>query len=62
MRGCVIQSGVERPSEYQFERGCLEPLAGHSVEPTSSGSPARGWLWIIVVTIVLAVILIGVMR
>ena len=33
-----------------------------SVEPTSSGSPARGWLWIIVVTVVLVVILIGVMR
>ena len=31
MRGCVIQSGVERPSEYQFERGSLGPLAGHSV-------------------------------
>src|ERR1039458_8347841 len=31
MRGCVIQSGVERPSEYQFERGCLGPLAGHGV-------------------------------
>ena len=31
MRGCDIQSGVESPSEYQFKRGCLGPLAGHSV-------------------------------
>ncbi len=33
-----------------------------SVEPMSSGSHARGWLWIIVVTVVFVVILIGVMR
>jgi Protein of unknown function (DUF4236) len=32
-----------------------------SVEPTSSGSTARGWLWIIVVTVVLVAILIGVL-
>jgi hypothetical protein len=32
MRGCVIQSGVERPSEYWFERGCLGLLTGHGVD------------------------------
>lgn len=32
MRGCVIQSGVERPSEYWFERGCLGVLTGHGVD------------------------------
>jgi hypothetical protein len=31
MRGCVIQSGVERPSEYWFERGCLGLPIGHGV-------------------------------
>lgn len=31
MHACVIQSGVERPKKYQFERGSLGPLAGHSV-------------------------------
>jgi hypothetical protein len=32
MRGCVIQSEVERPSEYWFERGCLGLLTGHGVD------------------------------
>ncbi len=30
MRGCVIQSGVERPSEYWFER-CLGLPIGHGI-------------------------------
>jgi hypothetical protein len=33
-----------------------------SVERTSSGSPARGWLWIILVIVVAVVILIDVIR
>jgi hypothetical protein len=32
MHGCVIQSGVERPSEYWFERDCLGLLTGHGVD------------------------------
>jgi hypothetical protein len=45
-------------SQHSKQRPATPP----SVEPTSSGSAARGWLWIIAVTVVLIVILIDVMR
>ncbi len=32
MRGCVIQSGAARPSEYWFERARLGLFSGHGVD------------------------------
>jgi hypothetical protein len=49
------------PQRHETVKMAL-PATPPSVDPTSSGSPARGWLWIILVIAAAVAILIDVMR